>query len=92
MEINLFATLRIKSGKKRLEYEPGDSETIQEVLLALDSLLGLPVYNELVNPDSHTIRPGTMILVDGKNIHHLQGLDTAVQCGKIDVFPPSGGG
>jgi len=33
-----------------------------------------------------------MILVGGKNIHHLDGLDTVVNEADVAIFPPSGGG
>ncbi|RLC56338.1 MAG: molybdopterin synthase sulfur carrier subunit, partial [Candidatus Cloacimonadota bacterium] len=37
--------------------------------------------------------PGTIILLNGRNIHHLEKMDTIVKNGdKIDIFPPGGGG
>ncbi|NPV88142.1 hypothetical protein HPY42_01265 [Coprothermobacteraceae bacterium] len=38
------------------------------------------------------ILPGTIILVNGKNVIHLQGLQTALEPGKVVIFPPAGGG
>ena len=34
-----------------------------------------------------------IVLVNGRNVHHLQGLDTAVKdSDEIALFPPGGGG
>ncbi|MDA3814328.1 MAG: MoaD/ThiS family protein [Candidatus Cloacimonetes bacterium] len=36
---------------------------------------------------------GTIILLNGRNIYHLEKMDTIVSNGdKIDIFPPGGGG
>ncbi len=39
------------------------------------------------------LKPGTMILINGRNIFHMQKLDSIVSDGdEISIFPPGGGG
>jgi molybdopterin synthase sulfur carrier subunit len=43
--------------------------------------------------DGQEIRKGTLLLVDGRNVLFLEGLDTQVtDCQEIAFFPPGGGG
>lgn len=93
MKIHLFATLRLKCGKGEIELEdPEAGTTIRDIVRLLDTLLELPVYDELIDPEKDLIRPGTMLLLDGTNVHHLEGLDTPAVGARLDVFPPAGGG
>jgi molybdopterin synthase sulfur carrier subunit len=48
---------------------------------------------KLFHKKDRTLKEGTIILVNGKNIFHLQLLDTVVDNGDVvSVFPPAGGG
>ncbi len=43
--------------------------------------------------ENESLITGTIILVNGKNVHHLQKLNTIVQDGDlVSLFPPGGGG
>lgn len=43
--------------------------------------------------ESGGMKRGTLVLVNGKHIHHLDGLDTIVAEGdEVSLFPPGGGG
>lgn len=92
LDVRIFATLRLASGKAALGYRrTGPDDSVRDVLQWLDSQLGFDVYSELVD-ENGAIRPGTMLLLDGKNVHHLDGLGTPLRGARLDIFPPSGGG
>lgn len=92
LDVRIFATLRLRTGVAAVAF-PRDAsdQTVRDVVRWLDGRLGVNAYDELI--DAHgAIRPGTMLLLDGRNVHHLQGLDTPLSGARLDVFPPSGGG
>ncbi len=91
IEAKLFATLKLKLGVARVLIETDQPITVRELLRRIGEELDHDVFTELIDPEDK-IRPGTMLLVGGKNIHHLDGLDTLIEDEDVAVFPPSGGG
>ena len=82
-KVKLFATLVEIANKREVVIE--DAKTAREVLDKLKGLYGPSFEKELEHE--------WIFLVNGRDIAHLQGLDTPV--GKDDVislFPPIGGG
>lgn len=79
----MFATLIDLAKARRLQLEV-DESTVEEILNILDARFpGFKVELE----------PGYIILVNGLNIEHLDGLKTRVKSGDVvSIFPPSGGG
>jgi molybdopterin synthase sulfur carrier subunit len=95
LEVKIFATLQLKLGMSLLSYEgpPLTVDALIDWIQARADAAGknVDVRHELLAEDQ-SIRPGTMILIDGRNIHHLQGIHTLVAGGTVSVFPPAGGG
>jgi molybdopterin synthase sulfur carrier subunit len=105
--IKLFATLRLKLGRGDVTVNTEGPVTIGALLDTVGERVGMDVRPYLLNDDG-SLQVGTMILVDGKNIHHLNGLDTVIGNGagtadgthaaegpesaEISIFPPAGGG
>lgn len=93
MKVKLFNLLAKSVGKKELELENTDS--VRELLGYLSD-----TYGEKVNrwiwtgtDDKKTLMAGTIILVNGRHVQHLQGLDTPLnEQDVVSLFPPSGGG
>ena len=82
MIVKLFATLIEFTGKRKLEIK--GPKTVGELLDRLD---------ELYPGFKRQLEKGYMILVNGKNIEHLQGLDTPLSDDDtVSIFPPAGGG
>ena len=92
IEVKLFATLRIKLGVASVTLTPDSAITVRDMIGMLEQSVGTELYHELVETDGDVLRSGTIILLDGTNIHHLQGLDTPVEASHVAVFPPAGGG
>ncbi|EEB74080.1 ubiquitin-like small modifier protein 1 [Thermococcus sp. AM4] len=82
VKVKVFATLIDIVGKRMLEIE--GVKTVGELLDELDRRFP-GVKKELED--------GYLILVNGKNIEHLQGLETPIKDDDtVSVFPPAGGG
>lgn len=82
VKVKVFAILIDLVGKKILEVE--DVKTVEELLDELDSRF--PGFKK-------ELEDGYLILVNGKNIEHLQGLETPIEeRDTVSIFPPAGGG
>ncbi|ASJ00189.1 MoaD/ThiS family protein [Thermococcus gorgonarius] len=82
MLVKLFATLIEFTGKRKLEIN--GPKTVGELLEELDRMF--PGFKK-------ELEQGYIILVNGKNIEHLQGLDTPLSDeDTVSIFPPAGGG
>lgn len=91
VEIKFFATLRLylKVASINLEFE--EPITVDELIdILVDKFNDKKIREYLV--DGKNIKVGTIILINGKNIIHLNGLDTKIEEGVISIFPPAGGG
>lgn len=92
IEVKLFATLRTKLGVASVTLAPDSVMTVREMIRELERSTGGAFYHDLVEKEGDSLRTGTVILLDGTNIHHLQGLDTPVEAAQVAIFPPAGGG
>lgn len=68
-----------------------DNTSIYNVIIKIEELTNKDLASELI--EYHEIISGTIILVNGRNIFHLDKLNTVIKDGdNIDIFPPGGGG
>ncbi len=82
MLVKLFATLIEFTGKRKLGIS--GPRTVGELLDELDRMF--PGFKK-------ELEQGYIILVNGKNIEHLQGFDTLLSDeDTVSIFPPAGGG
>jgi len=95
--IKLFATLRLTTGIQTIDFSGESEPSVDELIDVIQDRVdaggtGLDVRRELLLPDGR-IRPGTILLIDGHNVLHADGLTTRVPSGSaLSVFPPVGGG
>jgi molybdopterin synthase sulfur carrier subunit len=88
--VKFFTTLRIYLGFGELRCEP--VQTVRQLLEACEKKSSKPFLFKLLEKSGELVT-GAIILVNGRNIHHLDGLETAVSDGdEIALFPPGGGG
>ena len=91
IHVNFFATLRVFLKTKQVRISANELNMF-ELLQQCEAKVSKPFLHKLVDEEGN-IRPGTMILVNGQNVLHLQGLHTIVRNGAdIALFPPGGGG
>lgn len=82
VKVKVFATLIDIVGKRMLEVT--SVRTVRELLDELDKRF--PGFKK-------ELERGFIILVNGKNIEHLQGLETPISDDDtVSIFPPAGGG
>ena len=70
-----------------------EGTSVREVLIALEPQLGKSVLEHIVHPDTGKIKSDFHILLNGRDIESLKGLDEKVMDGDtITCVPPVGGG
>lgn len=90
VELRLFATFRETVGQKTVEREFDDDATIETVLDRLEAdFTGL----EGSFVEDGEILPQVNVLKNGREVHHLEGMETPIADGDtIAIFPPVAGG
>lgn len=89
IQIRSFATFREAIGERSADREYPDGATVGDVLHALDE--EYPTF-EVFDEDGD-LREYLSILVNGRDITHLDGTETALEDGdKLSLFPPVAGG
>ncbi|MFB6233656.1 MAG: ubiquitin-like small modifier protein 1, partial [Haloarculaceae archaeon] len=88
IEVRAFATFRQALGQKTLVREFDDAETVGDVLAALSE-----EYPEMDLFEDGELREFVSILKEGREVTHLDGLETALEDGDtVSLFPPVAGG
>ena len=89
--IKFFATLRISINLRSMELDIDAPVSMRELLFLACRKAGIDFTDKLL--DNNRIRKGTLLLINGKNVIHMQGLETFIPPGStVSFFPPSGGG
>ena len=90
VELRFFATFRQAVGTKVVEREYDAGTTVGEVLRELESEYeGLE--GQLVENDD--LRPHINVLKSGREVLHLDGMETELEDGdQLSIFPPVAGG
>ncbi len=91
INVQIFATLRLALKRGSVTVETEGPVTVGALIDLISKEVGEDIRPWLVD-ENDTIHMGTMILLDGKNMIHLDGLDTLVETSNVAVFPPAGGG
>ena len=91
MRIRLYARLRQIAETREMELSVGAEQTAGDVLREL--VVRFPGLNEAIwHPDGSLVGH-VAVLLNGRDIRHLAGLDTPVHMADhMDIFPPVGGG
>lgn len=89
MEVQLFSLLRRVTNAPVVAVE---AETVREALAALVERFGPAFERELYDP-SGEVKPLYNLLVNGRNIVFLAGLETRLEAGDtLTIIPPAAGG
>ncbi|QCS43571.1 ubiquitin-like small modifier protein 1 [Natrinema versiforme] len=90
IDLRFFATFREAVGEKERTRTVDDDATVGDVLTALEG-----EYDGLEGQllEDGTIRPQLSVLKNGRNVVHMEGVDTTLAEGDVvSVFPPVAGG
>lgn len=95
IRVKIFGTLRLDLGLGGVVLDlPGEvdlKEVLERLVQSLGEEKGRILREKLF--EGQALRPGVIILKNGINILHLEGLSTPI-CGgeSLSIFPPGGGG
>jgi molybdopterin synthase sulfur carrier subunit len=90
MTVSYFATIRTYTGEADLRLDVAPSN-LRELLLALSQRYGSLFRRAVLAGDG--LNPQAIILVNGRNVLHLSGLDTSLYSDdKVSIFPMVAGG
>ena len=91
MEIRLYATLRQAARAKTVVIETRPGQTVGDALRAL--VAAHPRLAPSIWHDDGTLAGHVAVMLEGRDIRHLNGVDTPIgNAQHLDVFPPVGGG
>ena len=92
MTVKFFATLKLKLGVASVEVDAEPGLSVGQAIKRAEQSTGRSFWSEIFDQQGKTF-PGGMVLLDGANIAHQNGIDTPVgDAETISVFPPAGGG
>lgn len=92
VQIQFFSLIRMLLKRDAIEIPWGEGDNVQSVLDKTQAQIATPFLHKLLD-EQGTAHAGTIILVNRKNILHLQGLQTPVADGDVlAFFPPGAGG
>ncbi len=91
MQVKLYASLRQAAGIKMMDVDVHSDTTIRDVLSEVTQRY--PVLVKFIWKDPGQLSEFVHVFLDGENIRHLSGLDTALKPeNHVDIFPPVVGG
>ena len=90
LDIQLYATLRPIAGRRKVRLDLGET-TVGKALEELTEKY--PKLQDAIFDHGGAVRSNVMIMVEGRDIRHLSGLETRVTNeSAMDIFPPVAGG
>lgn len=92
VNVRLLGVFRGFSGKSRITLKL-EQPTVRKVIQKLADSFPVKAKRLLVNPELNDPRPNALILVNGKEIGVLKGLETEIKEGdEVTLIPVSHGG
>jgi len=91
IKVKFYTLLRLLIKKAEVEIEV-DKIKIRDLLRLSQEAAGVKFFHKLLEDDG-SMKTGTIILLNGKHISHIDNLDTIARKGDVvSLFPPGGGG
>ncbi len=92
IQVQFFSLLRLLLKQERLDLPVSGEMSVAQLLEQAQQQLATPFLQKLLDEQGE-LHAGTIILVNRRNIHHLQGLQSPVADGDVvALFPPGAGG
>jgi len=93
VKIKFLGVFRELSGKNQVTIEFKDAITVRKVVWKLTKTFSSKFTETLIDPELNDPRPNALILVNGKEIGVLQGLQTMLDDGdELVLLPVAHGG
>ncbi|RCW78449.1 molybdopterin synthase sulfur carrier subunit [Halanaerobium sp. DL-01] len=91
IKVKFYSLFKINLKSSGKEYQIDDEITVTDLISMLDDDYDGYFSHKLL--DAGEIAPGSIILINGENVIHIDGLDSKIRDGDtITLFPPSAGG
>ena len=91
IKVEFYSLLRLLLKRDKLEIPARDNEKVRQLLQRIQQQLPTPFIQKLLDENGELI-PGTIILINRRNILHLEKLETPVHSGDVVAFFPPGAG
>ncbi len=92
IQVRFYSLLRLMLKQEQLDLPAREGETVGELLQRLQQQIKIPFLHKLLN-EQGVLHAGTIIMVNRRNILHLEELATPVKDGdQLGFFPPGAGG
>lgn len=89
--VQFYSLIRLLLKKEKVELPAESNETVGQLIHRVQRQIPTPFIQKLLD-DQGELLLGTIIMVNRRNIHHLEKLQTPVQDGDIVAFFPPGAG
>ncbi|MBN1801880.1 MAG: MoaD/ThiS family protein [Candidatus Lokiarchaeota archaeon] len=80
IELNLLNIFQLKVGKRAIIYE---GDTVQDVISKFLNQYGEHLDAQILSNDKKRLGKQMVIILNGRNIDHLQGYDTRLKVGDM---------
>ncbi|UCZ54671.1 MoaD/ThiS family protein [Bacillus shivajii] len=91
MKMKVFATFREICGNKTIHVPFEDGDTIGKLLQSV--IEQYPPMQEELFENEDELKPHIHVFINGKNVIHMNGLETEVEkSDELALFPPVAGG
>jgi molybdopterin synthase sulfur carrier subunit len=91
VKVKFYSLFKINLKSSGKEYQIDGEITVTDLISMLDDDYDGYFSHKLL--DAGEIAPGSIILINGENVIHIDGLDSKIKDGDtITLFPPSAGG
>ncbi|MEA3363624.1 MAG: MoaD/ThiS family protein, partial [Thermodesulfobacteriota bacterium] len=88
IKVQFYSLIRLLLKQEKVELPACANENIEQFLQRLQQQIATPFIHKLLNENGEMF-PGTIIMINRRNIHHLEKLETPVQDDDvIALFPP----
>ena len=88
IEVRFLGIFQRLSGKKRFQMKLEETATVIEIIMKLTETFSSEFKQALLDSELEDPRPNSLILVGGKEISALQGLETEVKDSEEVVLVP----
>ncbi len=91
--VAVFATLREIIGQKEVKLRVKRGSTVKGLIELLGEKFNPEVPEKVLNEDGTDLSENFRVLVNGRSVSLLKGIETELMGGeRVSIFPPVGGG